>query len=432
MTNVDTTIGQTGRSTRGRTPIWRLAINGEEIDVVVIEAQFLFAKNQHDYITMVMSSETITDTSDMTDKPIFFAFGQAPRIESFYGYVVAVGESSANTKALQFSMMIMGATRTMQGGTPRFWRDRSISGAVKELVLTNGLGYAGQDHEHRWKALAQTNDSDWATILRFAKRLGWDVFNRWGVVLCYDPEKVFQERGSYTNLVAGSEDEYNTQDQRLLLDFEATEESDETPESIGQKMGFFNGEKPQIVTQGGAFKRYKFKTDLVIRDKAEADIYESAGNLADSYDTQKATARLYGEADLYPGMSVDVTTSNARVYRGKFDGRWLIDAVNHKMDRSSYQTQLILSRPGKARIRDLPYRSFWDIEGRSRPHMYLNTVITSLPVPDPIGNPDYLFQPQSDLIDGKISPGEVIPSLVGGWMSTWADRNLRTLIGGTR
>mgnify|MGYP006262697119 CR=1 FL=1 len=173
----------------------------------------------------------------------------------------------------------------MQGGMPRFWRDRTISGVVKELVLTNGLGYAGQDHAHQWKALAQTNDSDWATILRFAKRLGWDVYNRWGVVLCYDPEKIFQERGSYTNLVAGSEDEYNTQDQRLLLDFEASEESDETPDSIGQKMGFFNGEKPQIVTQGGSFKRYRFKTDLVIRDKAEADIYESAGNLADSYDT---------------------------------------------------------------------------------------------------------------------------------------------------
>ena len=179
-------------------------------------------------------------------------------------------------------------------------------------------------------------------------RLGWDVYTRYGVVLCYDPEVALQGPGGVLPPQAGSEDELSTQDQRLLLEFEASDESDETPESIGFKMGYFNGEAPQTVTQEGTFKRYKFNTDQVIRNKDEATVYESAYNLADSYDTQKASARLFGEADLYPGMGVDVTTSNYRIYKGRFDGRWLIDAVTHKMDRSSFQTQVKLSRPGKA------------------------------------------------------------------------------------
>jgi hypothetical protein len=195
------------------------------------------------------------------------------------------------------------------------------------------------------------------------------VFNRYGVVLCYDPEVLFKDRGAYTLLRVGSEDEYSTQDQRLVLEFDASDESDETPESIGQKMGYFNGETPQTVTQEGTFKRYKFRIDQVILGKAEADIYETAYNLADSYDTQTSSVRLFGEADLYPGMGVDVTTSNYRIYKGRFDGRWLIDSVTHKMDRSSFQTQARLSRPGKAQIQDVPYRSFWHVASKPKPGM---------------------------------------------------------------
>jgi hypothetical protein len=394
MTNVDTTVGQTGRSTRGRTPVWRFTVNGVELDAVVLEAQLQFSKNQHDLVTMTLSSETMTDTEGLTDMPVFFAFGQSPRIETYFGYIAMVAETTANTTSFQFAVVITGVTRVMQGGQPRFWRDRTIPGAVQELVMVNALGYAGQEHPHKWKALAQTSESDWAAILRFAKRLGWDVYNRFGVVMCHDPERIFNDQGAYTNLVGGSEDEYNTQDQRLILDFDASEESDETPDTLGHKMGYFNGDKPQMVTQAGKFQRYRFSTDIVIRDQAESEIYRTSFDLADSYDTQKASVRTYGEADLYPGMSVDVTTSNARLYRGRFDGRWLIDSVHHKMDRASFQTQLTLSRPGKGQVRSIAYRSFWDLLGKSKPTMFLDST--------------------------------------GGWVSTWSDRRVQSLAGGIR
>lgn len=389
MTNIDLSQGQTGRSTRGRTPIWRISINGGEAeDITVLEASLNFNQNQHDLVTLVLASATLIETDGMVDKPIFFAFGQSPRIDTFYGYILAVREVTSKADSFQFSLLIVGATRVMQGGQPRFWRDRTVPGAIEETVLRGMLGYSGQTHNHKWKSLAQTNESDWALIVRLASRLGWDVYNRYGVVMCYDPEKLFEERGAYTHLIAGSEGDISTQDERTILDFEASETSDETPDAIGHKLGYFSGDKPQIVTQEGAFRRYTFRNDIVIRDSAEAEVYQTASNTADAYDTQKAKARLFGEADLWPGMSVDVTTSNQRIYRGRFDGRWMIDSVSHKMDRASFQTQVSLSRPGKARIRDLPYRSFWAADGLAKPQMSLSD---------------------------------------GSWTSTWANRRSRSI-----
>lgn len=410
MTNVDLSVGQTGRSTRGRTPIWRLAVDGKELDAVVLEAQLMLAKNQHDLATLTLSSETILDTDGFIDQPVYFGFGQSPRIESFYGYIVTVMETTTNANALQFTLLVIGATREMQGGQPRFWRDQTISGALEILVRNSGLGYAGQAHPYRWKALAQTNESDWAAILKYANRLGWDVYNRYGVVLCYDPETIFRLRGAYAQLKGGSEDELNTQDERLILEFDGSDQSDETPDAIGRKMGYFSGQAPVVISQEGRFQRYKFNTDLVIRDRDEANIYETAFDLADSYDTQQASVRLYGEADLYPGMSVDVTTSNYRLWRGRFDGRWLIDSTTHKLDRASFQTQLKLSRPGKAQINSLPYRTFWDFEAKSKPRMYLGPV----------------FRDPADTtpIDPKAATSR--------WLSTWGDQNSRTSTGGTQ
>ena len=131
MTDIDLSAGQTGRSTRGRTPVWRFMVNGTELNAVVIEASMQFSKNQHDFITMTCSSEEMTDTDGLLDMPVTFSFGQAPRIEQFFGYIVFVHETTANTQALQFDMVILGATRVMQGGQPRFWRDATISGAVR-------------------------------------------------------------------------------------------------------------------------------------------------------------------------------------------------------------------------------------------------------------------------------------------------------------
>lgn len=372
MTNLDFSANQSGRSTRGRTPVWRVQLDGADWeDIEVSGAEFYLSAGQHDMVLLTMASSEMTDTEGLVDKPIFFVFGQSPRIEPFYGYIHTATEGNSTSGALQFNLVVMGSTRVLQGGEPRFWRDRTIPGAVQQVVQKTMLGYTGHTHPHKWKALAQTGESDWEFAVSRANRLGWKVYSRSGVVMCYDPEVLFQEVGPYVSLISTDEELFNTQAERQILSFDAQEESVDTPQLLGTKVGYFDGVKPSIVTQEGDYNRYRFRHDVILRDRNEAEVFRTAFEQTEAFDNQRASVRLYGEADLYPGMAADITTSNYRLYRGKFDGRWMIQAVTHKMDKTSFQTSISLLRPGKARIQDIPYRSFWDMAGRGKPSMFL-------------------------------------------------------------
>ena len=41
-----------------------------------------------------------------------------------------------------------------------------------------------------------------------------------------------------------------------------------------------------------------------------------------------------GNARSYPGMTVEIMTTNPKYYPGKFNGRWFVRGVQHKMDRA--------------------------------------------------------------------------------------------------
>ena len=87
---------------------------------------------------------------------------------------------------------------------------------------------------------------------------------------------------------------------------------------------------------------------------------------------QHAEARIWGDADLLPGMTVDVHTANRAYYRQKYDGRWLIQSVQHKMDVQQFQTNLRLARPGSdTPITQAAYTSFWTQDSKARPTLSL-------------------------------------------------------------
>ena len=104
-------------------------------------------------------------------------------------------KAQGGTVSLSFTMSVLGPTKVMFEGTPKFWSNKSVPSAVRDLAAKNQLGYTGHDHIHLWSALAQTRESDCTIILAFAKRIGWQIYNRYGVVMCYDPVKLFNESG---------------------------------------------------------------------------------------------------------------------------------------------------------------------------------------------------------------------------------------------
>src|SRR5262245_1787658 len=111
------------RSTRGRVPLTRVLIDNNPLDVTATSASLAFSDGAHDLAKHSFTSDTLTDTDNLVDKTLSFVWGVAPHSEFFYGYVTdvkAAGAQGAQT-ALSFDMTVLGATKAMFEGTPRFW-----------------------------------------------------------------------------------------------------------------------------------------------------------------------------------------------------------------------------------------------------------------------------------------------------------------------
>ena len=350
---------QLARSTRGSVPMSRFLLNGTTFDVTVVTASLVFTDAQHDEVTVTVTSATLTTTDGLVDSLVSFYWGVAPRAETFNGYIMKVEQQSAGaTGALTFTMTIFGATKAMFQGSPQFWVNKNAPSAVQDLATKNRLGFYGHTHTYLWKALTQTNETDWATANALTSRLGWRLWTRYGCLLCYDPLKLFTETGAYCRLLMGSPEDYTTD--RQLLEFSPNERSDTDKQLLGAKYGYFADTTVQVATQPGDYKGFRFSTGTVIEGPGAATAYLNADSADLDTWKQSAMARVWGDADIYPGMCVDVVTTNRRYVKAQFDGKWLVRGVSHQMDRQQYQTLYYLVRPSSAAAAgSSAYVPFW-------------------------------------------------------------------------
>ena len=423
MSIADVQPQPTSRSTRGRVPVYGFMKDGEPWELTVQSTTVTLGEGSHDQAVLKVSSADLEDTDGLVDSVISFRWGATPRAETFTGYIMDVKEEKAQggTVSLSFTMSVLGSTKAMFEGTPKFWSNKSIPSALRDLAAKNQLGYTGHDHTHLWSALAQTRESDWATAVSFAKRIGWQVYNRYGVLMCYDPVRLYNESGVFARLVMGTTNA-NLDTDRVLLDFQPVEESELLTSNLGRKFGYFtSSNQPQIATQPGDFRGYIFGSDVVIRDQTDAKVYADSANVDMDRWKQYAIARMWGDSDIYPGMCVEVVSTNKQYLKAKYDGKWLVHATSHQMDRQQYQTMLSLARPpatitlsAGTRGLDTGYRPFWQEpgnEGRSRPTLYIDHTISIGP---PLGEPPATV----------LNP--TTPKLK--WASTWSERNLMSVL----
>ena len=371
MTQLDSGAGGGARNTRGRTPVWGPRLNGEDLDISVTEIAVTMTEGQHDATIMSCVSSTLENTEDMLDMPFSFYFGVPPNTELLQGYITDISNEQGSQGSLSFSMTILGATKAMFDGSPHFWAGRSVTSATNELVTSNWLGFGGHPHTFLWPALAQTEESDWEMTVKLAKKAGWSVFSRYGVVLLYDPNKLFRETGSYTRLVSNNTDLGSTD--RNLIEFQASEFSKMTQDNLGARIGYFNDNDVRTIEQPGEFKGYTQETEIVLTSQPEAQAVIDGLNVRLDSWAENGVARVWGDADLFPGQCVDVVTTREKYVYTKYDGKWLIRGVGHKADNQSFQTVLYLTRPDPD---DYPpmtvsYRPFWEEEvpPRTRPSL---------------------------------------------------------------
>lgn len=361
------------RSTKGRVPIFRPMLRGEEFDVTFQEAGIQMGEGAHDTAIVQCQSSTLTTTDGMLNSPISFYWGQAPRTELFCGYIVGVGVTKAGEGSLSFGLIILGVTKVMQEGKPRYWTNRTVPSAVTTLAYSNNLGVHTHQHDFVWGSMAQTDQSDWQMLDIQVGRLGWSTFNRYGVILAYDALQLFQDSGSYCTLQSSQDQDFDPTAERRLIEFNPSEDSDENPDSMGTKVAYFTDRNDvQVTKQAGDHNRFKFITQWVLRNADEATLYANAPSSKPGSWDQRAMARIWGDSDIYPGLCVDVVTTNNTYLRNKYDGRWLVTSVQHKMDRQSFQTQLAMARPASdTRVSQEAYRPFWTVAGRPHPVMSL-------------------------------------------------------------
>lgn len=350
----------------------RFMLNGNPLDVSVTKASVVLMDGQHDEAKVSVTSATLENTDGLVDSTLSFYWGVSPRAETFSGYVMRVEEDSGGaTGALTFDMTVFGSTKAMFEGAPQFWTNKAAPSAVKDLASKNRLGFYGHPHTYLWTALAQTSETDWAMANALTNRLGWRLWSRFGCLLCYDPMALFQESGSYCRLVMGNPEDHTTD--RYLLDFEPSELSSTDKELLGSRFGYFDNETVQIIKEPGEFKGYKFDTGTVIEGGGAATAYVDANtNDLDSW-KQSALARTWGDADIYPGMCVEVVTTNRRYIKTKYDGKWLVRGISHQMDRQQYQSLLYLVRPSsQVGVATIPYVPFWRNTDASAAKPYLS------------------------------------------------------------
>ena len=372
MTQVDAGAGGGARNTRGRTPVWGPRMKGEDIDISVTEITMTLSEGKHDSTTLVCVSPTLEDTEDMLDMPFSFYFGVPPHTELFQGYITEVTNEQKSQGSLSFTLTVLGATKVMFAGKPRYWLNKSATVAAGELVTANLLGFGGHSHSFLWSALAQTEESDWEMVVKLAKRLGWSVFSRYGVVLLYNPNRLYQEKAPYTKLVSNNTDLGS--DDRNLIEFSAAEFAGVTKEQLGAKVGYFNGTAVETFVQPGEFKGYVQETDVVLQSQPEAKAFMDGLDLRLDSWNQNAIARLWGDADIFPLMCLDIVTVKEKFRYSKYDGKWLVRAVAHKADNQSFQTVLYLTRPkpGGYPQTSEDFHPFWEAESRTRPYLTLH------------------------------------------------------------
>ena len=240
----------------------------------------------------------------------------------------------------------------------------------------NQLGFFGHHQTFTWRALTQTEESDWTMVKKLAKRIGWVVYYRFGCVLLYDPNNLYTQLGRVHQARLQPD---QPRDLRLGRHSEHDRvpgdrgRSEVLPQNLGKKFGFFTTDNdPQIQQQTGEFKGFPFETSFTVRDQEEAAAYITAADNDISGWRIHAVARIWGDADIYPGMCVGVMTVATEVLQATTAGGSL-ESVSHQADRQSYQTQLVLSRPDNwVATSATRYRPFWEEDmtsTRSRPYL---------------------------------------------------------------
>lgn len=374
-------------------PIRTLLINEEPIPVVVREATITRGTGVHDSasLSIVFSGGTMFEgniripidsafpaagtrdirVDSLAGQPIRFAYGIAPQVEEFYGYISSFTPDQKFKQGLNFVVNMVGATFSMQRVSRLFYTNITAAELVKRCADRCHIGSDIDATTYRWPSVGMAKSTDWQASKTMAKLSGRILLNWNGVLRMKDPVELFRQY-PYAFLVSTSD---LLESEKKLLDFSPTESSPGQISSTPREFFFFdpNGTVVSHKQATDNLESYFVAfSDMPVHDRDEAENYEMSSIKDIDRWLQRATARIRGDASIYPGMIVNINTG-ANESSAKFNGRWLVLEVKHSMKRDAYNTELRLYRQGSSIpvATSLSFEHFWRSYEKPQPVLIL-------------------------------------------------------------
>jgi len=371
-------------------PIRTLYINGSALPVVVQEASIKRSNGQHDSadLTVLVDAEltfdgnpriTLGESTDqpravpvdtLEGQPISFVYGVSPQVDTFHGYITDITAEQPFKQSLNFTIRCVGATLSCQRISRRFYTNLTDSEIAKRIADRALLGFStSATSTYRWPSVGTPRSTDWELLNGLASRSGCLVLNWGGVIRMDDSRSLFNEY-PFTTLVSSDD---VLESSRRLMDFKPQSKGGNQINTRPVQFFFFDRSGQVLSHKTDSDDEWNFPyTDSPISSREEAEQY--ARSMANSVSrwTHTATARIKGDASIYPGVTVDVN-SGTRSSTARFNGRWLVLQVSHSMQRDTFATELSLARPGDLipPLTKTNFDHFWRTSGRPRPAMTL-------------------------------------------------------------
>ena len=349
------------KSPYGVSPDIEVTIGGATVDYnTMYRVELILEENQHDMLVIEVSGIPPRAITDYYGKPVQLTISTGPRLsQRFNGYVEDVRPVSLtagglmNKSPFQAARIVcMGASYNLRGSTSRTWVGYKLSTIAKELAQKHRLSLDVPSDDYVNETLAQTNESDWQFLVRYAKQLGYRVNVHGTHMHVYDPQSALSRQTFYHELTSlitsgrgidpqpGQVMEFSGTFSRRNIDGEYKE----SEIAVLSKDNVVYNLKSTTLTTGNGTNRFPNRVGDFVDNLAEANRRLRAEDRAD-YDYY-ADVTTIGIAGCVPGSVLKLNR-----YDASFDGYWYVQSVKHVAHTNAFTTELRLAKNVKSELK---------------------------------------------------------------------------------
>lgn len=334
-----------------------LEIGNVEVNYFSIpQIELDIAENHHDVLTIHMNGIPSKAITDYINAPVRASISSGPgRSQDFVGYVMYVEpvyDSKAplvnQTMFHSAKIVCFGASVSMKSTRSKVWGQTTIYRIAQEIAKAYKFSVSVIRDEFVIRNAVQANESDWEFLARICDTYGYSMSVHGTHLSVWDPFKAIGRRPSYEVLIP--QNEYSGPTPGSILSFKGsfgylTTEGESYKYKISSidDNGSINvvsdPQSKPVPSWSGSGEEPTYVSTLV-------DAATSIGEGQKLIEAQRkrsfafnADVQITAGAGIVPGGIVSVEG-----YKANFEGLWYVRAVKHAVEKTSYYTDLRISR----------------------------------------------------------------------------------------